>query len=51
MMDWLKVNAIDSDKQNLKKKKKKKKKIGDVDKNIPDTSKFIVTQDLNRLKR
>ena len=50
MMDWLKVNAIDSDKQNLK-KKTTKKKIGDVDKNIPDTSKFIVTQDLNRLKR
>ena len=39
----LKVNTIDSKNQNLE------KKIEYVDKNIPDSNKFIVTQDFNRL--
>ena len=41
-----KVNAIDSDKQNLEKKKNE-----DVDKKIPDTSKFIENQDFNNLAK
>ena len=39
------VNTIDSDKQNLE------EKIEDVDQKIPDTSKFVVTQDFNRLTK
>ena len=39
-----KVNAIDSNKQILE------KKIEDVNKKIPDTSKFIQTHKVNRLK-
>ena len=38
-----KFNAIDSNKQNLKKRLKR------LMKKIPDTSKFIVAQDFNRL--
>ena len=38
-----KVNAINSDKKNLK------KKIKDVDEKIPDNSKHIVIQDFIRL--
>ena len=39
------VNVVDLDKQNLE------KKIEDVDKKTPDTSKFIETQDFDRLKK
>ena len=39
------VNVVDLDKQNLE------KKIEDVDKTTPDTSKFIETQDFDRLKK
>ena len=40
-----KLNTIDSNKQNLE------KKIEDVDKKIPDNSKFIVTQYFNGLTK
>ena len=40
-----KVNAIDSNKQILE------KKIENFDKKVPDTSKFIVTQCFNKLKK
>ena len=44
--DWVKkVNIVDSNKQNLG------KKIEAVDKKIPDTSKLILTQDFNRLRK
>ena len=39
------VDVVDLDKQNLE------KKIEDVDKKTPDTSKFIETQDFDRLKK
>ena len=39
------VNVVDLDKQNLE------KKIEDVDKKTPDTSKFIETQDFDRLTK
>ena len=40
-----KINTTDSDKQNLEKKSE------EVDKMIPDTIEFIVTQDFNRLTK
>ena len=40
-----KVNAIDSDKLNLQ------KKIEDIDKKILDNSKFVETQEFNRLRK
>ena len=40
-----KVNAVDSNKENLE------KKIEDVDKKILDTSQFIETQEFNRLTK
>ena len=40
-----KVNAIDSDKLNLQ------KKIEDIDKKILDNSKFVGTQEFNRLRK
>ena len=39
------LNVVDLDKQNLE------KKIEDVDKKTPDTSKFIETQDFDRLTK
>ena len=39
------VDTIDSNKQNLE------EKIEDIDQKIPDTSKFVVTQDFNRLTK
>ena len=43
MKNWLKkINSIDSNQQNLE------KKIEDVDKKIPGTGKFIVTQDASQ---
>ena len=40
-----KVNATDSDKLNLQ------KKIEDIDKKILDNSKFVETQEFNRLRK
>ena len=48
MMNWLKIkndNSIDSGLKHLE------KKIEDVDKKTADTSKFILTQEFNRLTK
>ena len=42
-MNWLKINTINPKKQNLE------KNVEDLEKEIPDTSKFIETHVVNRL--